>query len=392
MHDTISLAEKALAAALGTAASGTAAFDGARLVDPVDLGGSARSRVLRCRVELHDEQHGDQPDEQHSERTSADKQIPATVIVKHFLSDAGGFVRESAGLELCSRTPSLLAQDRDHRLIVMSDLGDLPTLADLLLGDDHDAAWEGARTWARALGRATGDSRDQVARARRRLADAEPWNADADLRNGVDRLLEAVTAGGAGSGTRAAIESELAATQHLRTPGTAAIVSPTDTCPDNAVLGPDGWWFLDLEGTDVEHAAFAAAYAVLPFATCWCVFDPPAGLTDMLFTEFSAGLAVRAPDVVAEPGWDLAVRQACAVYLVLMTGWLWKSTLEGRPFVGPEGRSPSYRQLMVSRWRWGALNLRQDFPALAAAMGDAATWALESWGPGVEPTGYRAFR
>jgi hypothetical protein len=376
VHDTIALAEKTLAATWGRPAP---APDGLRLVDPVDLGGSTRSRVLRCRVE--------HPGESDSESLRPGEQLPTTVIVKHFVSDADAFVRESTGLELCPRTPRLLARDHEQRLVVMSDLGDLPTLADLLLGDDRDAAWAGARTWARDLGRATGSSRDRVAEARHELAGIEPWDADADLSRGVDRLL-----GDCAPGVRESVESELATTKHLRTPGAAAVLSPTDTCPDNAVLGADGWWFLDLEGTDVEHAAFAAAYAMLPFATCWCVFDPPPGLTDMLVAEFSAGLAEHALDVVAEPGWELAVRQACAVYIVLITGWLWKSTVEGRPSVGPEGRSPSYRQLLVSRWRWGAMNLRTDFPALAAAMADAAAWALETWGLDVEPTGYRAFR
>ncbi|MFI2361360.1 hypothetical protein [Promicromonospora sp. NPDC019610] len=385
MNDTVALAEAALArAALAQAASARAASAGAasagsaiippsgtvRLTDPVDLGGSARSQVLRCQVEQAD--HG----------------APATVIVKRFLSDDGAFVREAVGLDLCPGTPTLLAQDPEHHLVVMSDLGDLPTLADLLVGDDRDAAWDGARTWARALGRTTGGSRGRVAEARRRLAAAEPWDADADLRAGLDRLLDVPGT----AARRAAIEAELAAAQHLRTPGAAAIVSPTDTCPDNAVLGPDGWRFLDLEGTDVQHAAFVAAYGLLPFATCWCVFDPPPGLTDMLLAELTAGLAEHAPDVVSDPGWDMSVRQACAIYLVLVTGWLWKSTVAGRELVGPAGRSPSYRQLMVSRWRWGALNLRNDLPALAAAFGDAAAWALDTWGPEVEPTGYRAFR
>lgn len=380
MRDTIALAEQAL-----TAAPGGSPRHGLRLVDPVDLGGSARSRVFRCRVEVA--------------AGPGAEGLPATVIVKQFLSDAGAFVRESVGLELCPRTPRLLAQDQEHRLVVMSDLGDLPTLADLLLGDDPDAAWTGARTWARALGQAAGASRDRVAEAEQLLVDVEGWNADADLGNGVDRLLEAATsrtgtapAPATKAATKAAIEAELATALHLRTPGAAAIVTPTDTCPDNAVLGPDGWWFLDLEGTDVEHAALAAAYAMLPFATCWCVFDPPPGLTDLLMSEFSAGLAEHAPEIVAEPGWSLAVRQASALYLVLVTGWLWKGTVEGRPSVGPEGLSPSYRQLMVARWRWGALNLRADFPQLAAAMGEAAAWALETWGLDVEPTGYRAFR
>lgn len=76
---------------------------------------------------------------------------------------------------------------------------------------------------------------------------------------------------------------------------------------------------------------------------------------------------------------------------MLVTGWLWASAEEGRPSVGPEGRSPSYRQLLVARWRWGALALRDDLPALAAALGEAAAWALDEWGPEIETTGYRAF-
>ncbi|MEV0893072.1 hypothetical protein [Promicromonospora sp. NPDC050262] len=370
MNDTVALAEAALAEAALAETALAPTSGGVRLTDPVDLGGSARSQVLRCRVD------------------GAEPGAPRTVIVKRFLSDDGAFVRETVGLDLCPGTPALLAQDPEHHLIVMSDLGDLPTLADLLLGDDRDAAWDGARTWARALGRTTGGSRGRVAEARGRLAAAVPWDADADLRAGLDRLLDVPGT----AARRTMVEAELAAAQHLRTPGTAAIVTPTDTCPDNAVLGPDGWRFLDLEGTDVQHAAFVAAYALLPFATCWCVFDPPPGLTDMLLTELTAGLADHAPDIVAGPGWDTSVRQACAIYLVLVTGWLWKSTLAGRELVGPAGRSPSYRQLMVSRWRWGALNLRDDLPALAAAFGDAAAWALDTWGLEVEPTGYRAFR
>lgn len=392
MTDAVLLAERALAAAWGfspsapSEARGPAAPGSLVLVDPVDLGGSTRSRVLRCRVEVGGPRRTGTP--------GAGEPVPETVIVKQFLSDVGAFARETTGLALCARTPALLAQDPEHRLIVMSDLGDLPTLADLLLGDDPDAAWDGALTWARSLGQTIGASRGQVAEARRRLAAIEPWDAEPDLRRGIDHLL-GLGRPDAASPTppsRSAIEAELAAALRLHTPGSAAVVTPTDTCPDNAVLGPDGWWFLDLEGTDVEHAAFAAAYALLPFATCWCVFDPPPGLTDQLLDEFSAGLAAHAPEIIAAPDWALAVRQACALYLVLVTAWLWDSTLEGRPSVGPAGRSPSYRQLMVSRWRWGAVNLRADLPALAAAMGDAARWALETWGPEVEPTGYRVFR
>ncbi|WP_036969663.1 hypothetical protein, partial [Promicromonospora kroppenstedtii] len=138
MQNTVALAQSALAPTLGAV----------RLTDPVDLGGSARSQVLRCRVErAGDDRPAPSGTRQH---------LPPTVIVKRFLSDAGAFVRETVGLDVCPGTPTLLAQDQANGLIVMSDLGVLPTLADLLLGDDRDAAWDGARSWARALGRTTG--------------------------------------------------------------------------------------------------------------------------------------------------------------------------------------------------------------------------------------------
>jgi hypothetical protein len=125
------------------------------LVGPVDLGGSRRSRVLRC--------------------TAGDR----TVVVKRFLDGGDGFVREAVGLSTLDRTPTLLAQDAKHRLLVMSDVGELPTLADLLLAGDREAAWAGARSWAFALGDLAGRSKVDVARQRLRAAGVEPWDATA---------------------------------------------------------------------------------------------------------------------------------------------------------------------------------------------------------------------
>ena len=289
--------------------------------------------------------------------------------------------------------------DDEHRIIVMSDLGEgLPTLADLLLGRDRDAAWTGALSWARDLGSALGASRPVAGEARRRIAAGQPggptyWDAAADLREGLARFAqlapEATDVG--------AVESELADAATLLAPGADAVIWPTDTCPDNAVLadgsageGP-AWWFLDLEGTDVNHPALAAAYTMLPFATCWCVYDPPEGLTEDMLAAFTAGLAEHLPEVVAATSWDRQVRLACAAYVVLVTGWLLDGAVEARPSVGPAGRSPSYRQLVASRWRWGATNLSTDFPALARALAGAADWAWATWGADAETTGYPAF-
>jgi hypothetical protein len=345
-----------------------AAVLGAPLTDPVDLGGSSRSTVLRCRL-------------------AAGAGAGRTVVVKQFHGGGDGFVRELAGLQLLDRTPELVASDAENRLLVMTDLGGPPTLADLLLGDDQGAAWSGARRWARELGGLVGRSRTRVPEARLRLAGAEPWDAMAQVHAGARRLVE-VAAPRADHGRLAA---EVAALGGLLEPTGHDVVAPTDTCPDNALLAADGWSFLDLEGTDVQHPALVAAYTVLPFATCWCVFDPPADLTDVLFAEFTAGLRAHAADVTDRPGWRTEVLRACAAYVLAVTGWLMDGTLEGRPSVGPAGRSPSYRQLMTSRWRWAALHLRGTMPALADACGTAVRWAIGAWGLEAETTGYPAF-
>lgn len=345
-----------------------AAALGVPLHDPVDLGGSARSTVLRCRVADGDARG-------------------RTVVVKRFRDDDGAYLHETTGLALLDRTPDLLATDAEHRLLVMADLGDLPTLADLLLGEDRDAAWSGALTWARELGSLVGRSRGRVPEARHRLAGAEPWDARAEVRAGARRLVEVAAPGV----DRGRLEAEVGRLEILFEPTVHDVVTPTDTCPDNALVGPDGWFFLDLEGTDVQHPALTAAYTMLPFATCWCVFDPPPDLTDRLFAELSAGLAPYAPELVSGASWRTEVLRASGAYVLLSSGWLMDGALAGRSAVGPAGRSPSHRQLLASRWRWAALHLRETLPGLADACGAAARWAAQTWGADAETTGYRAF-
>jgi predicted Ser/Thr protein kinase len=96
---------------------------GTTLTAPEDLGGSERSLVLRCRL----------PD-------------GGSVVIKTYPdSDEGrqSFAAEAAGLALAGgagAAPRLLAASPRALLIVMTDLGSGPSLADLLLGDDAAAA------------------------------------------------------------------------------------------------------------------------------------------------------------------------------------------------------------------------------------------------------------
>jgi hypothetical protein len=335
---------------------------GVPVTDPEPLGGSNRSLVLRCRTP------------------------GGPVVVKKYPDGSStGFTREVAGLTALDHVPTLLAVDRENGLVVMSDLGTGPTLADLLLGDDPAAAWAGALEWVEALADALGRSRDSTFDVG--LAADEP---SAAARTGARMLLDDVLGLPADGALDA--ELDLIATLDRRDPA-SDVVSPTDTCPDNAIRTPDGWRFVDLEGATVHHAAYDAAYAAMPFSTCWCVFDPPPGFTDRLQGRFTAVLGTHLPDLVREPGWSRSVDLASAAWILAMTGWLLFGADQDRPRVGPEGvPSPSYRRLLTTRWRWGAVRLRSTLPAVAGLLGAAAAWADDEWGASASPVGpYRAF-
>lgn len=360
---TVTLAQ----AALGHAGAG----DAVALADPRDLGGSDRSVVLRC--------------------TWGDRDV----VVKHYLpgedaaqeQDARSrFVREVAGLRSFASAPDLLAVDDDAHLLVMSDLGTWPTLADLLLGADRDAAWEGAVSWARALGELLGASRERLpafAETVARVDTGPDWDAVGAVRDGLGKIAALL-------GEEPGAQDEIAQMAPLFERSDMDVVSPTDTCPDNALLTPDGWRFLDLEGATVHHSAIDAAYMLLPFASCWCVYEPPAVLTATLLETFTAELARFVPEVDG-PVWRREVDLACGAWILASTTWLLDGAVADRPRVGPEGRSPSFRQLVAQRWRWGAANLATTLPDVAALLRRASGWAVAEWGSTIDLPGYPAF-
>ncbi|WP_277208150.1 hypothetical protein [Isoptericola croceus] len=340
------------------------------LVGP--LGGSRRSTVVRCT------------------RPGGD-----TVVVKQVHDDGTEarerFVREVVGLGVLDGVPRALTRDDDARVIVMEDLGDGPTLADLLLAGDRDTAWEGTRAWARALGVMLGRSAGRLGDAREKFAAVGVdvrWPARHVVTHGLCLLTgrdpDDVVDGDAG------LADELARLEAVLRPSAADVLSPTDTCPDNAILTRGGWRFLDLEGTSVQHVALDAAYTLLPFATCWCVYDPPPGLTDDLIVAFRAGLDEAAPALADSPTWDDDVDAACAGWILAATGWMDRGAQAGDPHVGFTDQAPPYRELLVNRWRWGAAHLGHTFPRLAEMFTEAAERADAAW-DSPRLAGYPAF-
>ncbi|PWD51388.1 hypothetical protein C8046_12670 [Serinibacter arcticus] len=331
-----------------------------------DLGGSARSRVLRV--------------------TLADG---STVVAKQFTGDdaATSFLRETVGLRHLPRTPTMLASDPETHLVLMSDVGQAPTLADHLLGEDGDAAWAAAIAWAGALGDVAGRSVDDLAAVRTELSGVQVYDPTPALRDGVARLAEL-----AGVDPERAADDLDTMEALLETEG-AEVAWPTDTCPDNALATGSGWVFLDLEGTDVSHAALVAAYPALPFATCWCAFDPPEGLTEQMLSAFTLALSGHAPHITDRDEWRGDVDVASAIWIVATTSWLLPRALEGDGPIGPDGvPSPTRRQLLRSRWSWLAMRLTVTTPVLAELGAAAVAWADREWGESAASVGpYPAF-
>jgi hypothetical protein len=240
-------------------AAASAAF-GSPLNDPVDLGGGHSTTVLRCRTG-----NG------------------GTVVVKSYQDDAAGrscFAAEAAGLGFTSAGPELLAVHADEPLIVMSDLGTAPNLADALLDDSPDVARAGVLAWARGYGSLAaatlGRQADLAAlRATYRRGTAghvdEDWAADS-VTAFPGTLAEFGVSAPEGLASDLAEVIELtSATDHL-------VFSPGDICPDNNILTDDGLRVLDFEAAGYHSVFLDAAYATMPFASCWCVFRLPPGL------------------------------------------------------------------------------------------------------------------
>lgn len=333
--------------------------------DVVELGGSERSHVVRV--------------------TLADG---GTVVAKQFLGDDAetSYRRERAGLRHLPRTPSLLECDPEARLVVMTDVGTDDTLADLLLSDDSDRAWASAISWAGALGDVVGQTVDHLDDVRGDLDGTPVYDPTPALREGAHAL-----AGLAGIDVGALAE-DLDRIDALLGMVGAEVAWPSDTCPDNAVQTSTGWTFLDLEGTDVAHAALVAAYPAMPFATCWCVFDPPHDLTEQMLAAFTLSLSGHAPHITDRREWRTEVEVASAAWILAATAWLLPRAHEGDGPLGPEGSySPTRRQLLRSRWRWMAQRLHRSTPSLAAAAAEAVAWAEKEWAdePGIGP--YPAF-
>ncbi|MGW2254304.1 hypothetical protein ACWCXH_29550 [Kitasatospora sp. NPDC001660] len=340
---------------------------GTGLTEPVDLGGSKRSAVLRCRTASG-----------------------GSVIVKAFKGGRDAvrrFASEAAGLSLGLGGPELLAVDPIVPLLVMADLGAAPTLADVLLGDDPKAAEEGLSAWARGLGRLGAGSVHRRAEFDRLVAEsgpgvppAEPW-----IQQTAAELLPLLEEAGI------AVPSDLAG--ELARIGTAGgeeypAFTPGDTCPDNNLLTPDGLRLIDFEAACYQSVFLTAAYCRMPFSTCWCVFRLPPGQAEVIENAYRAEIVAAYPALAEDAVWEAGMQQALAAWTVAVTVWVLPRTAEDKPLHPTRRPCPTARQLL--RHRWEMASGLTDFPALAETAERLLRYVAGEWDVAPLP-GYPAF-
>ncbi|WEO93358.2 hypothetical protein A6P39_004575 [Streptomyces sp. FXJ1.172] len=317
------------------------------LSGPVDLGGSSRSTVLRCET--------------------ADG---GTVIVKAFSDEPESlrcFTAEAAGLSLGIAGPEVLAVDADVPLLVMADLGNAPTLADVLLGSDPTVAEDGLLAWASGLGRLAAESlhrRADLTRLWSRYDKGVPsWEDEPWIAQNAAALLALLDSAG--------IAAPPGLAEELARIGTAGgeeypAFTPGDTCPDNNLLTSEGLRLIDFEAACYQSVFLTAAYCRMPFSSCWCVFALPAEMAAEIEQAYRAEVVGVYPALAEDEVWQAGMRQAIAVWTVDATVRLLPRTVEDGPLHPTRRPAPTRRQVL--RHRWEMASRLEEFPAFAETM------------------------
>jgi hypothetical protein len=320
--------------------------DNRELVVIAELGGSSRSVVERVALD------------------------GSTAVVKRFTGEAGGFPREVAALAVLppsAPVPRLLSVLSDPPGLVMSDEGDGPSLADLLLGSSASAAREGLLSWASAVARLHDESVGVGEAFRAELAVRCDQPAST-LNDDLDQTISSLTgfAGELGVSVPDGAWEELGELCE-RLSGGPAVLSPDDTCPDNNVLTPDGCVLLDFENAQWRHPAWDVAYLTVPWPTCWCSWGLPDEVAEQAVDRYQA--ACGSP-WAASPSFRDDVQAASTVWALMTSAMFMRSAL---------GDDPPHRMPMPPR-RALILDRLRAASALSSIAGPLRAALVDRWG------------
>lgn len=302
-----------------------------RLSDPETL--QERAHVVRCMVS---EAPGEAPtsvilkgprlrDGQHYDPEAADPTAPA----QDLFDDWAGlqFLSQVAEAELIA--PRFYAGDRALGFFLMEDLGEGPSPADVLLGDEAATAETTLLEIMQRLGQLHAHTigwRENYEQLRAQLG---PYQVDperyarlaANFRETLEKLAVPLRPSAAADLDRVSAA--------LGDPGPFLAFTHNDPCPDNWRRAADGRLRLfDFERGQFQQALLDGVYGTFHFPTCWCVGRLPARLVAQMEATYRAELIRGCPAAAEEQLFRPAVVEACAFWMLKWATSEWRGLLK----------------------------------------------------------------
>ncbi|MBM7414715.1 MULTISPECIES: kinase [Nocardiaceae] len=297
------------------------------LVDPVDLGGSGRTVVIRVRV-------AENP-----------FQLPRTLVIKQVretstesvsrtglgAGDHTAFLREAVSYQfataLATHTrpgPSLIAYDLKERLLVLSDLGDAAPFTSLIANPDPSSVTNSLMALAQALGRmhaATFGREEDFGALLGRAGVADSRDGLADQVAVAQSDVPAMLAADLGIEVPPAVAAAVARAAKLFGSGGHRAFSPSDLCPDNIIVNDEGVRFLDYEWGGFRDATLDVAYTLLSYPGCLCRLDLTPERAEAMVDAWRAEVVGIWPHLADDDVLHAKLLDAQLVWAWLTTHW-----------------------------------------------------------------------
>ena len=309
------------------------------LIEPRSL--SDQNTVLRCQLE------------------PAPPGISSSVILKQVTStkfnnpdgatgESHRFLNEWASLCFLSSLPGkphygpqLLASDREIGLIILEDFGDHPTVQDMLLGNDRDAAKKALRAIGTFLGRmqtATYGREDEFAMEQLRLKAASP-QSDSTIDFRSQNIIEvfqncfSVLGITPATGFWEALEN---LEKSIHTPGPFRSFIHADAGPHNFLYFDEGVQLLDYEFGAFNHGLLDVVSARLGFPHTADMQSVPLQIAQQLEGAYQRELAKIFPPAADKIFFEQALVNACGHWALSRWAGAWIYYFKERFEIGDE--------------------------------------------------------
>ncbi|WP_149359820.1 phosphotransferase family protein [Lolliginicoccus suaedae] len=346
-----------------------------RLTDPEDLGGSGQAIVLRVRV-------AESPIK--LSRTLIIKQIhDRESAPRNGQTHVESFLREAVSYQFANSLdarhrpgPELLAHDLDQHLLILSDLGDVPTLGAVVQEDPEADATNVLMGLAQSLGRmhaATAGRSEDFGALLRRARSRFPMSPVLPPEPFLEALREAprLLADRLGVATPAGVQQRVNDYAELLTGPSYRAFSPGDLCPDNIVVSASGIRFLDYESGGFRDATLDLGCLLVSFPQCSCDLGLAPEQADAMVDAWLAEVEGVWPQLREGNLLRDRLLAARTVWVWLSTAWHLPDDYSRRAAEREHSRARPATQALASRW--AGLALAAD----AAGTEDLARHATE---------------